>query len=189
MTLSSSGLGHRPFTAVTRVRISLGSPLFSGTRKLCHKLKHHAVSLSIRTWPLRQATKPLSGRSRVFDKSPRETGKRDFCLRFPPLGTETRPKVSGVSHRLFKALLMLNRKGAQALPFPLKGSSLMWQSLKGLILTLCLRHGPSFRRSRTPLPRRTTACRCLAAPSRASTPQRKRWHSSTRRISQKGGCR
>ena len=27
LTLSSSGLGHRPFTAVTRVRIPLGSPL------------------------------------------------------------------------------------------------------------------------------------------------------------------
>ena len=26
MTPSSSGLGHRPFTAVTRVRLSLGSP-------------------------------------------------------------------------------------------------------------------------------------------------------------------
>jgi hypothetical protein len=26
-TLSSSGLGHRPFTAVTRVRIPLGSPI------------------------------------------------------------------------------------------------------------------------------------------------------------------
>jgi hypothetical protein len=29
-TLSSSGLGHRPFTAVTRVRIPLGSPSFDG---------------------------------------------------------------------------------------------------------------------------------------------------------------
>ena len=28
VTLSSRGLGHRPFTAVTRVRIPLGSPLF-----------------------------------------------------------------------------------------------------------------------------------------------------------------
>ena len=27
VTLSSRGLGHRPFTAVTRVRIPLGSPL------------------------------------------------------------------------------------------------------------------------------------------------------------------
>src|SRR5207245_5898487 len=29
MTLSSSGLGHRPFTAVTRVRIPLGSRLYT----------------------------------------------------------------------------------------------------------------------------------------------------------------
>lgn len=29
MVPSSRGLGHRPFTAVTRVRISLGSPLKS----------------------------------------------------------------------------------------------------------------------------------------------------------------
>src|SRR5205085_10896818 len=28
-TLSSRGLGHRPFTAVTRVRIPLGSPLYT----------------------------------------------------------------------------------------------------------------------------------------------------------------
>src|SRR5436190_20896845 len=28
LTLSSSGLGHRPFTAVTRVRIPLGSPFY-----------------------------------------------------------------------------------------------------------------------------------------------------------------
>ena len=33
LTLSSSGLGHRPFTAVTRVRIPLGSPDFSGDRR------------------------------------------------------------------------------------------------------------------------------------------------------------
>ena len=29
VSLSSRGLGHRPFTAVTRVRISLGTPLFN----------------------------------------------------------------------------------------------------------------------------------------------------------------
>jgi hypothetical protein len=29
LTLSSSGLGHRPFTAVTRVRIPLGSRLYT----------------------------------------------------------------------------------------------------------------------------------------------------------------
>jgi NADPH-dependent 7-cyano-7-deazaguanine reductase QueF-like protein len=34
LTLSSSGLGHRPFTAVTRVRIPLGSRLFSESTKL-----------------------------------------------------------------------------------------------------------------------------------------------------------
>ncbi len=28
MSLSSSGLGHRPFTAVTGVRVSVGTPLF-----------------------------------------------------------------------------------------------------------------------------------------------------------------
>src|SRR5439155_18478532 len=35
VTLSSSGLGHRPFTAVTRVRIPLGSP-FDSARGLAH---------------------------------------------------------------------------------------------------------------------------------------------------------
>ena len=33
VTLSSRGLGHRPFTAVTRVRIPLGSPFDSAFTK------------------------------------------------------------------------------------------------------------------------------------------------------------
>jgi hypothetical protein len=36
---SSRGLGHRPFTAITRVRISLGTPLFSDASVLLINLK------------------------------------------------------------------------------------------------------------------------------------------------------
>ena len=42
---SSSGLGHRPFTAVTRVRISLGTPPAKLRRKRNHELKQWVIGL------------------------------------------------------------------------------------------------------------------------------------------------
>ena len=36
---SSSGLGHRPFTAATRVRISLGSPLTLKRIRSCGSIR------------------------------------------------------------------------------------------------------------------------------------------------------
>jgi hypothetical protein len=46
-TLSSSGLGHRPFTAVTRVRIPLGSPV---TRQAA-QIKDLQTIWSCSCWP------------------------------------------------------------------------------------------------------------------------------------------
>jgi putative endonuclease len=51
LTLSSSGLGHRPFTAVTRVRIPLGSPFDSA-----NGLAHDYASRSHSTVRIRRKT-------------------------------------------------------------------------------------------------------------------------------------
>src|SRR5437762_12795687 len=54
MTLSSRGPGHRPFTAVTRVRIPLGSPhILSRTRDLLLRTRYHLLPLgqpAYRAW-------------------------------------------------------------------------------------------------------------------------------------------
>jgi hypothetical protein len=44
LTHSSSGLGHRPFTAVTRVRIPYGSPRFQDYRELTKEFSATEVS-------------------------------------------------------------------------------------------------------------------------------------------------
>src|SRR5256885_17258648 len=55
VTLSSRGLGHRPFTAVTRVRIPLGSPDSSAMR---HRLNSRQDNLAASVIQLSQNRPP-----------------------------------------------------------------------------------------------------------------------------------
>ncbi len=47
MSPSSRGLGHRPFTAITRVRISLGTPVFQAALSPCKNISVKRVYFKV----------------------------------------------------------------------------------------------------------------------------------------------
>ena len=167
-TLSSSGLGHCPFTAVTGVRIPLGSPLFSGTKNTCPSLKQTPLLPPIGKAAQPPETKRNARHRAEIGSSLSETAKTSSEAKNAIRRRQIGIKVSGVSDYQFWLLRTFNhelRKGGLSQP-----SSKLCPSL-----TPDPWHGPPpRRRSLSHVPGTAAARNCRSSCPRFSTLQNNR---------------